>query len=184
MGGNAKMKRHWMLGGCLLLTVLALSAIACSSSSNNTSATQTAAYQTPGVTQTAETPQATAGTPQATTEATPGASTTLIVTQNTAKGSIVTDASGKTLYKYANDTSTVSNCSGTCARVWPPLTVPSGTTPTAGAGISGQLATIQRADGTTQVTLDGSPLYYYANDTAAGDATGDGLNNFSVVKGG
>ncbi len=179
------MKRYWMLGGCLLLTVLAIGAIACKSSKKNTSATQTAEYQTPKATQTTETPQATTGTPQATTEATPGASTTLIVTQNATKGAIVTDASGKTLYKYSKDGSNVSNCTGACAQVWPPLTVPSGTTPTAGTNVTGQLGTIQRTDGTTtQVTLDGSPLYYYANDTAAGDATGDGLNSFSVIKAG
>jgi len=37
------------------------------------------------------------------------------------------------------------------------------------------LGTITRADGTTQVTISGQPLYYYASDKAAGDANGQGL---------
>ena len=36
--------------------------------------------------------------------------------------------------------------------------------------------TTQRDDGTTQVTYNGHPLYYYSGDTAAGDVNGQGLN--------
>jgi predicted lipoprotein with Yx(FWY)xxD motif len=180
------MRRPWaLLAVGLLMGGLAVGAIACkSSSSNNTSATKTAQYRaslTPKATA-GTTPQATARTPQSTTSTTPGASATVIITQNATAGAILTDASGKALYKYANDQTNVSNCSATCAQNWPPLTVASGTTPTAGTGVTGQLGTIQRADGTTQVTLGGSPLYYFASDTSAGDATGNGVGGFSLVK--
>jgi predicted lipoprotein with Yx(FWY)xxD motif len=182
------MRKPWtLIGISVLMIALAVAVIACSSSKKNTSATQTAAYQTPKATQTSATPKATAATPnataatsQATVVTTPSAGVTLIATQNATLGKILTDAAGKTLYKYANDAGGVSNCTGTCAQNWPPLTITSGT-PTAGAGVTGALGTIKRADGTTQVTYGGSPLYYFVGDTAAGDATGNGVNNFSVV---
>jgi predicted lipoprotein with Yx(FWY)xxD motif len=192
-------KPRTLIGMSVLVAALAVAAIACGGSKTNTSATQTAQYQAPKATQTSTTPKATAATPQATagtpkaTTATPqstaqGATSggaTVIVTQNATFGKILTDASGKTLYKYANDQpgGNTSNCTGTCAQNWPPLTITSGT-PTAGAGVTGALGAFARAPGdtATQVTYDGSPLYYFVSDTAAGDATGDGVGGFSVIK--
>ena len=50
-------------------------------------------------------------------------------------------------------------------------------TPTAAAGITAtQWSTITRADGTTQLAVNGQPLYTYAEDAAAGDVTGQGSN--------
>jgi predicted lipoprotein with Yx(FWY)xxD motif len=88
---------------------------------------------------------------------------------------LVDGASGLTLYVFANDTanSGKSACTGSCATTWPPLTVPSGTTPSAGSGANGKLGTIARDDGTTQVTYDGLPLYHYDGDSAAGDTNGN-----------
>jgi predicted lipoprotein with Yx(FWY)xxD motif len=37
------------------------------------------------------------------------------------------------------------------------------------------LGTISLPDGTTQVTYNGWPLYYYIDDAAAGDANGQGV---------
>ena len=46
----------------------------------------------------------------------------------------------------------------------------------AGEGVDATLlGTITRDDGTTQVTYNGWPLYYFAGDTAAGDTTGQGM---------
>jgi predicted lipoprotein with Yx(FWY)xxD motif len=53
------------------------------------------------------------------------------------------------------------------------MTVASGTTPSAGAGVSGTLGTITRDDGTTQVTYNGRPLYHYSGDSAPGDTNGN-----------
>jgi predicted lipoprotein with Yx(FWY)xxD motif len=88
---------------------------------------------------------------------------------------LVDGASGMTLYVFANDAanSGKSACNGGCATTWPPLTVASGTTPSAGAGASGKLGTIARDDGTTQVTYNGVPLYHYSGDSAPGDTNGN-----------
>ncbi len=43
------------------------------------------------------------------------------------------------------------------------------------------LGTTAAADGATQVTYNGHPLYYFAGDSAAGDANGQGLNGVWFV---
>jgi predicted lipoprotein with Yx(FWY)xxD motif len=102
------------------------------------------------------------------------ATATGIMTASTSKGTVLTDAQGRTIYWFAIDTPTKSNCSGTCATYWPPVTG----TPSAAASASlpGKWGTITRADGTTQATYDGHPLYLYKGDTAAGQVGGNGLN--------
>jgi predicted lipoprotein with Yx(FWY)xxD motif len=85
---------------------------------------------------------------------------------------VLTNAQGLTLYWFAPDTPTRSNCNGVCAGYWPPVTG----TPTAGPGIPGKLATIRRSDGTAQITYNGHPLYTYVGDTAPGQAFGNNLN--------
>jgi len=85
---------------------------------------------------------------------------------------VLTNANGLTLYSFAPDTMTTSNCNGTCAQLWPPVRGPV----TAGPGVTGKLATITRADGAIQATYNGHPLYTYAADTAPGQANGNGLN--------
>ncbi len=85
---------------------------------------------------------------------------------------VLTSAKGFTLYWFAPDTTTTSKCNGTCAAYWPPVIG----TPSAGPGVTGKLGTISRADGSTQATYDGHPLYTYVGDTAAGQANGNNLN--------
>jgi predicted lipoprotein with Yx(FWY)xxD motif len=84
---------------------------------------------------------------------------------------VLTSASGFTLYSFAPDTSTTSTCNGTCAQTWPPVTGP-----TTASGVTGTFGTIKRSDGSTQATFDGHPLYTFAGDTAPGQNKGNGLN--------
>ena len=102
---------------------------------------------------------------------------TVQVADNSTFGQILTDGSGKTLYMFTNDTPGVSNCSDNCATAWPPLTVAAGVTPTLASGITGTLTTLARADGTTQVAFNDMPLYYYAQDAAAGETKGQGVGD-------
>ena len=85
---------------------------------------------------------------------------------------VLTNAKGFTLYSFAPDTPSRSNCNGACAAYWPPVTG----TPAAGPGVTGKLGTIKRSDAATQATYDGHPLYTYIADTAPGQAHGNNLN--------
>jgi predicted lipoprotein with Yx(FWY)xxD motif len=90
-------------------------------------------------------------------------------------GAILADGQGATLYTLINNGKAVP-CSGLCAAVWPPLTVPAGSTPISGPGVTG-IGTEINANG-TQVTAQGQPVYRFINDHAPSDATGDGVVSF------
>ena len=94
-------------------------------------------------------------------------------------GTFLNGPNGMALYTHAGDSATSSTCSGGCATAWPPLATKG--QPSAGAGVTGQLGTLIRADGTMQVTHGGLPLYYWQGDTKVGDVTGNGVNGFSVA---
>ncbi|WP_329476512.1 hypothetical protein OG555_33245 [Kribbella sp. NBC_01484] len=91
-------------------------------------------------------------------------------------GKVVVDGAGRTLYVYDVDTAnpSKSNCNGACATAWPPLLAGTGTPQVSGVSAS-LVGTVTRSDGTKQITLAGWPLYYYANDAKAGDATGQAV---------
>jgi predicted lipoprotein with Yx(FWY)xxD motif len=95
-------------------------------------------------------------------------------------GEIVVDAEGVTLYRFLADTGSESTCYDECEDAWPPLTVDG--EPVAGDGVdSSLLGTSERTDGSTQVTLDGHPLYVFASDEAAGDVNGQGVGDVWFV---
>jgi predicted lipoprotein with Yx(FWY)xxD motif len=98
-----------------------------------------------------------------------------------APGTFLTGAGGMTLYTFTKDSANTSACGSDCAGNWPPLTVAAGVTPTAGSGVTGLLTTFARADGSLQVAYDGKPLYYFANDKAAGDTNGQGIGGFWFI---
>jgi predicted lipoprotein with Yx(FWY)xxD motif len=86
---------------------------------------------------------------------------------------VLTNSQGMTLYWFAIDTSTKSNCtSGTCVHFWHPVKGPV----TVASGINGKVGTIKRADGSVQATYDGHPLYTFLEDHSPGQATGNGKN--------
>ena len=152
------------------MAALAIGAIACSGDEGDgdgDGATATEPLDTPEPTSAGQTPGPTS---DATDEA--GAAT-LEATENATLGTILTDADGNTLYRFDNDTAGVSACNEGCASLWPALT--SSGQPTAGSGVTGTLGTIERDDGSTQVTYDDQPLYRYSQDQAAGDTNGDGF---------
>jgi predicted lipoprotein with Yx(FWY)xxD motif len=105
--------------------------------------------------------------------------TTVLVSETPELGEFLTDAEGMTLYLFTKDEPGVSNCSGDCLANWPaftaeePLTLPE--------GVPGTLGTITRDDGTTQVTYNDWPLYYWVGDQAPGDTTGQGVGDVWFV---
>jgi predicted lipoprotein with Yx(FWY)xxD motif len=115
------------------------------------------------------------GTPSAAAPASSApaaASSNTLKTANIGGVTVLTNSKGFTLYSFAPDTPTTSKCNGSCVTYWPPVKGPA----TAGAGVTGKLATITRSDGSVQATYDGRPLYTYVADTAPGQAKGNGLN--------
>jgi predicted lipoprotein with Yx(FWY)xxD motif len=97
-------------------------------------------------------------------------------------GEYLVDGEGMSLYLLEEDTqgaagsAAVSTCSEACAEAWPPLV----TTGDAQAGEridAAMLSTIERDDGSMQVTYNGWPLYHYAQDQQAGDTTGHDVHD-------
>ncbi|WP_018684983.1 hypothetical protein [Actinokineospora enzanensis] len=105
----------------------------------------------------------------------PGAPVTVTVMKVGKLGPIVTDRGGMTLYRFDKDTASPSksNCAGDCAKKWPPLLVP------AGAAVEGLdpavLGTVDRGDGTRQVTVGGWPVYHFSEDKVPCDTKGQGV---------
>ena len=103
----------------------------------------------------------------------PSSSSAQVLKTTTIKGvAVVTNAKGFTLYWFAPDTPTKSVCNGSCAAYWPPVLGAQ----KAGPGVTGTLGTIKRADGSTQATYDGHPLYTYIGDSGPGQANGNNID--------
>jgi predicted lipoprotein with Yx(FWY)xxD motif len=94
-------------------------------------------------------------------------------------GTILTDARGRAVYLFVADTGPTSTCKGDCAKEWPPLTTTGD--PVAGAGVNAALmSTSPRTDGTTQLTYNGHPLYYYDDDKGPGTTKGQDENSYGA----
>ena len=90
---------------------------------------------------------------------------------------MLTDARGNTLYESEQESGKVLCTSSGCTAVWRPLTVSGDAQPTASSGVTGDLSTMQRPDGTRQVTLDDKPLYTFSFDHGPGDTSGNGVQD-------
>ena len=90
-------------------------------------------------------------------------------TGESAKGKVLTNDAGMTLYVFDKDSGGKSACTGPCAGNWPPLAA------TASAMPMGDFTIITRDDGTKQWAYKGRPLYAWKNDKKPGDITGDGF---------
>lgn len=107
------------------------------------------------------------------TAAAAGGATTVSLASSSA-GDHLSGPNGHALYLFAPDSANTSTCTDTCAKNWPPLRVSAGQNPVAGSGLSIQLGTLTRSDGTLQVTVNGLPLYYFGGDAAPTDINGQG----------
>jgi predicted lipoprotein with Yx(FWY)xxD motif len=119
-----------------------------------------------------------AASPAASPVASPAATGTKIAVATNAKlGQLLVDDKGMTVYLFVADTGTASTCYTSCASIWPPVLTNGA--PQAGTGADASLlGTTTRTDGKIEVTYAGHPLYYFVQDKAAGDATGQGVNGF------
>lgn len=153
----------------LALAAAALALAGCGSSASSDTSTTTSQ------------PPSTSASASSTTTASAANAATIASSSSAKLGqAVVVDAAGRTLYVLTPETSGHLLCtSSECLQFWPPVTVPSSTTKLqAGSGTHGQLAILHRSDGTLQVTLNGLPLYTYANDHASGEANGEDIESF------
>lgn len=94
-------------------------------------------------------------------------------------GDILVDDKGNTLYLFLADKKNKSNCTGACAKAWPPLLTKGAAE--VGKGVDKKLLDkTKRSDGDEQVTYNGHPLYYYAGDTEPGQTNGQNLDQFGA----
>ena len=152
--------------------VAALLAAGCGSSSTNAASGSTSSKSTGG--------GYGYGAPAASATTTPANGSATISSRMTSLGQVLVDGNGMTIYLFEKDKGTTSMCDSSCAKFWPPVTT-SGA-PKAGSGVTAaKLGTTKRADGTTEVTYNGHPLYLYTGDKSPGDVTGQGLNAFGAL---
>jgi predicted lipoprotein with Yx(FWY)xxD motif len=110
----------------------------------------------------------------------PAASGKMVITAAAGGGGMfLTDGAGHAIYLWTKDSMDQSSCEGTCAGAWPPVTTTGMVTGKNGVE-STDLNTIARADGSKQVTYYGHPLYYFAGDSAPGQANGQGSDGFGA----
>jgi predicted lipoprotein with Yx(FWY)xxD motif len=154
-----------------LIAVLGASAVLAAGCGSSKSSSATSAATTPAPSEQSST---------AATSTAPAASGGVMITvKHSGKlGTILAAGSKKlTVYMFEGDKGSTSSCSGACAAVWPPVTT-SGSPAVSGTAHSAYLGTTTRSDGTTQVTYNGHPLYYFAKDKDSGDAYGQGIKGF------
>ncbi len=156
------------------LVAAAFIAAACS-----TTSTSTGAYGAKGPAPTAA-PSAAPVVAPSPSPAPPASLGTAINLGTTKLGQVLVDSKGLTVYLFQADSGATSACnSASCVQYWPPVLTTGA--PQAGPGVNASLlGTIARADGTTQVTYAGHPLYRFVSDKAAGDAAGQGVNAFGA----
>jgi len=112
-------------------------------------------------------------TPTQPAEAATGVS---IKTADSQFGPVLFDGSDQAIYFFDKETSAKSECYDACAEAWPPVLTDG--EPQAGGSVkAGLLGTTQRDDGSTQVTYNDRPLYYYAHE-GKGEVTCHNVDEF------
>jgi predicted lipoprotein with Yx(FWY)xxD motif len=97
-------------------------------------------------------------------------------------GAILATKGHLALYTWKKESDKKVHCTGACAQAWPPLTVAHATMVVKHvAGVMGTFGEIMRADGRTQVTLDGKPLYTYHGDSPT-KILCNGIDGWFVVR--
>lgn len=95
-------------------------------------------------------------------------------------GAYLVDSAGWSLYLFKADVQgKKSTCYNACAQVWPPL-LTEGEPQVSQEAKEALLGTIERKNGSTQVTYNGWPLYYFAKDDEPGETKGQDIAGFGA----
>jgi predicted lipoprotein with Yx(FWY)xxD motif len=90
-------------------------------------------------------------------------------------GDVLVDAKGDALYMSEQEAGGMVLCTDGCTAFWEPLTVSGTGSPTGASSVDGTLGTVERPDGSRQITFDGAPLYRFTEDSGPGVVSGDGF---------
>lgn len=93
----------------------------------------------------------------------PEAAGITITSGGSAFGQMLFDTNDQAIYIFELETSSEPNCYDDCARAWPPVLTEANAV-AAGGVAQDKLGTTERSDGSVQVTYNGHPLYYYADE--------------------
>ena len=88
---------------------------------------------------------------------------------------VLVNSKGKPVYLLTGDSASHPKCKSNCLTYWPAVTT-TATKPALGTGVMGKVG-VWHHNGIKQVTLNGHPLYTFAQDSA-GAALGEGLKSF------
>lgn len=136
--------------------VLALVVSSCASGTSNEAPDSTPPSK--ASTPTPESPQPPTSQPPSARE--PGIT---ITTDASDFGQMLFDARNQAIYIWESEESITPECYDDCAEAWPPVLTDGA--PTASGEVDSRLlGTTKRRDGTTQVTYNGHPLYFYAHE--------------------
>ena len=92
-------------------------------------------------------------------------------------GEVLVDRGHHVVYVFHKDNGSTSSCYAACAAKWPPLLTE--IEPRAKGGVdAAELDTMERKDGSTQVTYAGQPLYTFAEDIRPLEANGNDVTAF------
>jgi predicted lipoprotein with Yx(FWY)xxD motif len=152
-----------------LVAVVALAIAGCGGGSDNSSSGSGGAYG------------GGESTSKPTSNSSSGGGTVVVITSaNAAKvGRVLVDSKGFTVYDFHKDKGGKSACYGACAKGWPPV-VTEGKPQTGEGAMSSKLGTVERSDGTMQVTYAGHPLYTFVEDKKPGEANGNDVSAFGA----
>ena len=78
-------------------------------------------------------------------------------------GQVLFDEGGQAIYLFDKETSDAPQCYDDCASAWPPV-LTEGAPEADGDVDAALLGTTERDDGSMQVTYNGHPLYFYADE--------------------
>ncbi len=117
------------------------------------------------------------------------------VAEHETLGNYLVDAAGRTLYVVVNEGEVVP-CDGECAEAWPPFTL-EGMESMMGEDMAAEgdvseammgaqldpslVGTVAREDGSTQVTYNGYPLYYFVGDVEPGEVNCQAVEQFGGI---
>jgi predicted lipoprotein with Yx(FWY)xxD motif len=87
----------------------------------------------------------------------------VVTTGGSAYGTVLVDRRRQAIYFFERETGRAPRCYGACAAAWPPV-LTDGLPRARGQVRSGLLGTVERRDGSLQVTYAGHPLYFYAHE--------------------